>query len=40
VLGLLGRARAQTRTPGTIAVVLGSLTTIAAIAALVLDQMS
>jgi hypothetical protein len=38
VLGLLGRARAGQRTPGTVAVVLGVLTTAAAIAAVVLDQ--
>ena len=37
-LGLLGRARAESRTPGTIAVVLGVLTTIAGIAAVVADQ--
>ncbi len=38
VLGLAGRARAGSRTPATIAVVLGSLTTLAAIAAIVLDK--
>ena len=38
VLGLLGRSRPGQRTPATIAVVLGVLTTAAAIAAVVLDQ--
>lgn len=38
VLGLHGRAREGRRTPATTAVVLGSLTTLAAIAAVVLDQ--
>ena len=38
VLGLLGRAREESRTPGTVAVVLGVLTTIAGIAAVVADQ--
>jgi hypothetical protein len=38
VLGLLGRARPQSRTQGTIAIVLGALATIAALAAIVLDQ--
>ena len=38
VLGLLGRSRPGQRTPGTVAVALGALTTAAAIAAVVLDQ--
>lgn len=38
VLGLLGRASTETRASGTIAVVLGGLTTVAAIAAVVFDQ--
>ena len=38
VLGLLGRSRPGQRTPATVAVVLGALTTAAAIAAVVLDQ--
>ena len=37
VLGLRGRARAETRTPATISVVLGTLATAGAIAAVVLD---
>ena len=40
VLGQLGRARAETRMPGTIAVVLGALATAGAIAAVVGDQMA
>ena len=38
VLGLLGRARPGQRTPATVAVALGVLTTAAAIAAVVVDQ--
>ena len=38
VLGLIGRARPGERGPATVAVVLGALTTAAAIAALVIDQ--
>jgi hypothetical protein len=38
VLGLLGRARPESRKQGTIAVGLGALATIAALAAVVLDQ--
>jgi hypothetical protein len=38
VLGLIGRARPGQRTPATVAVVLGALTTAAAIAAVVIDQ--
>jgi hypothetical protein len=40
VLGQLGRARPETRVPGTIAVGLGALATVGAIAALVADQVS
>ena len=40
VLGQLGRARAETRTPATIAVVLGALATAGAIAALIADQVA
>ena len=39
VLGQLGRARSETRTPATIAVVLGLLATAGAIAAVIGDQM-
>jgi hypothetical protein len=38
VLGMLGRARPGGRTQGTVAVALGALATIAALAAVVLDQ--
>ncbi len=38
VLGLLGRARTETRTSGAVAVALGTVTTVAALAAVVLDQ--
>ena len=38
VLGLLGRARPGQRTPATVAVVLGLLTTAGAIAAVIVDQ--
>jgi hypothetical protein len=37
-LGVLGRARAESRMAGTIAIVLGALATIAGLAAIVLDQ--
>ena len=40
VLGLLGRARPGQQTPATIAVVLGALTTAAAVAAVIIDQMA
>ena len=40
VLGQLGRARSETRTPATIAVVLGVLATTGAIAALIADQVA
>lgn len=38
VLGLAGRARADTRTAGTVAVILGALVTLGGIAAVVGDQ--
>jgi hypothetical protein len=37
-LGLLGRARMETRTQGAVAVVLGALATVGGLAALVADQ--
>jgi hypothetical protein len=40
VLGRLGRDRSETRTPGTIAVVLGLLATAGAIAAVIGDQLT
>ena len=40
VLGQLGRARPETRTPATIAVVLGALATAGGIAAVIGDQLS
>jgi len=40
VLGLLGRARHDSRTAGTIAVVLGALATVGGIAAVLGDQLS
>jgi hypothetical protein len=39
-LGLLGRARAGSRTSGTVAAVLGALATLAAVAAAVGDQLA
>lgn len=38
VLGLLGRARNDSRTAATVAVVLGALVTLGGIAAIVADQ--
>ena len=38
--GLLGRARTDSRGAGTVAVVLGALATVAAVAAVLLDQAS
>ena len=40
VLGLLGRSRPGQRTPASVAVALGALTTTAAIAAVVIDQLA
>ena len=39
VLGLLGRARAGSRTSGTVAVVLGVLATVGGVAAVLIDQL-
>ena len=38
VLGLRGRERTEMRTPGTVAVVLGALATLAGVAGVVFDQ--
>jgi hypothetical protein len=40
VLGQLGRASSETRTPATIAVVLGALATAGGIAAVIGDQLT